>query len=129
MEFTMRTPCPKCPFRTDIRPYLTVRRAQEIVDVLTTQDAMFQCHATVDYSAANDDGVVEACVAAEQPQAQHCAGAMIMLEHMQRPNQMMRICERIGCYDAAKLEMAAPVYRSARAFVAAHRKTRRRLAA
>jgi hypothetical protein len=107
MEYTMTGPCPKCPFRTDIRPFLRKARAREI-----TSGAPFQCHATVDYTA-NDDGRTET------PNAQHCAGLLILLEHMGRPHQMMRICERLGLYDRRKLSMNTPVFRSSAAFVKA----------
>lgn len=56
------------------------------------------------------------------PNAQHCAGALIMLEHMQQPTQLMRIYERTNGHDARNLDMTAPVYTSARAFVTAHRR-------
>jgi hypothetical protein len=39
----------------------------------------------------------------------HCAGALIFLEKLDSPHQMMRICERIGYYDRTKLDMTAPV--------------------
>ena len=123
MKFTMRAPCAKCPFRTDIRPFLTPGRAREIATALTALDQTFQCHETVDYDRATDeDGDVCPAAAARSPKAQHCAGAMIMLEHMERPNQMMRICERIGEYDRTKLDMAAPVFTTAAAFIQAQRR-------
>jgi hypothetical protein len=39
----------------------------------------------------------------------HCAGAMIVLEHEDRPNQIMRIAERLGFYDRTALVMDSPV--------------------
>lgn len=123
MNMTMRAPCPHCPFRTDIDPFLTPSRAREIAEALTVRDQTFQCHATVDYDkATNEDGDVCSAVAASSPQAQHCAGALIMLEHMERPNQLMRIFERIGCYDRTKLDMTAPVFTTALAFIRAQRR-------
>jgi hypothetical protein len=114
----MTEPCPKCPFRTDVRPFLRKARAREIVTMLTRQQGTFQCHMTVDYEKAeDDDGEIDAIVAASSANAQHCAGALIMLEHMEQPNQMMRICERIGEYDRRKLNMAAPVFTSGAAFI------------
>ena len=120
MKFTMTDPCPKCPFRTDIEPFLTKGRAKEISDALL-RDQTFQCHATVNYAKADDDGEVDSLVAASEPNAQHCAGAMIMLEYMNRPNQMMRICERIRCYDRRKLNMEAPVFKTTTGFIKAHK--------
>jgi hypothetical protein len=53
-----------------------------------------------------------------------CAGATIMLEKAQDPeqapaNQMLRIMERIGTYDHRKLDMEAPVFDSFAAMVEA----------
>lgn len=121
----MTEPCQQCPFRTDIEPYLTPERAREIADGLVSRQATFACHKTVthvdpDDSDTDDDGYR---VTANE---QHCAGAMIVLERANKPNQMMRICERIGQYDRRKLNMAAPVFRSLAAFVAAQKERRKR---
>jgi hypothetical protein len=43
------------------------------------------------------------------PNAQHCAGALIFLEHQDRPSQLMSIYERLDGYDRTKLNMDAPV--------------------
>jgi hypothetical protein len=114
MKFTMTSPCPMCPFRTDIRPFLRKDRAREIADALTRQQQTFQCHNTVDYNNTDEDGHGNE----RTKNAQHCAGAMIVLEKMEQPNQMMRICERLGAYDRRTLEMDAPVFDTMRAFVA-----------
>lgn len=110
MHFTMTTPCPKCPFRSDVRPYLTRGRAQEIASGLLSQ-MTFSCHVTTEH---DDDGDY-----VPTDDEQHCAGALIVLEHMNKPNQMMRWMERIGVYDRRKLAMDAPVFATLRAFVAA----------
>ena len=44
------------------------------------------------------------------PNAQHCSGALIVLEKLEQPNQMIRISERLGLYDRRKLNMKAPVF-------------------
>jgi hypothetical protein len=49
----------------------------------------------------------------------HCAGALILLEKLGRPSQMMRIGYRLGIYDPTKLNMKAPVFPSFRAMEAA----------
>lgn len=96
----MKTPCPHCPFRTDIRGYLRPERMEEIIDALL-DGGTFTCHKTT--VPDEEDGMVDG------PNAQHCAGALIFLEHQERPNQMMRIAERLGFYDRTKLDMEAPV--------------------
>jgi len=42
----------------------------------------------------------------------HCAGALILLEKLEQPSQMMRIAERLRMYDARQLDMDAPVFES-----------------
>ena len=100
--YSMTKPCPKCPFRNDIRPYLTPERVEEIEASL--ERAEFPCHQTVDY---DDDG--EGCVTSK---SEHCAGALILMEKEGRSSQMMRIAERLGMYDHTKLDMDSPVFDS-----------------
>lgn len=113
----MRSPCPKCPFRTDVKPYLNRERAQEISSGLFPQQQTFACHETTEH---DDDG--ENVISEKE---QHCAGALIVLEGMNRPNQMMRLAERFGSYDRRKLSKTAPVFKTLRAFVAAQPVRRR----
>ncbi len=104
MNFTLTRPCDNCPFRTDIPAYLTKGRVRDIESGLVRQQQTFACHKTTVASAGGDDEMVEG------PNAQHCAGAMILLEGLDRPNQMMRIAERLGMYDRTKLDMKSPVF-------------------
>lgn len=106
MKFTLTDPCKKCPFRTDIEPFLREQRAWEIGDGLLAGHT-FTCHETT--VEADDDGDEESSME-DGPNAQHCAGAMIILEKICQPSQMMRICGRIGQYDRTKLNMKAPVF-------------------
>lgn len=101
MKFDLKRPCPGCPFGTGPKSVrrLGEARAQEIVDALRG-DASFSCHETVDYSREKPR---------ETHDTQHCAGAMILLEREERPNQMMRWMERVGFYDHTKLDMGAAV--------------------
>ncbi|MFP3686252.1 hypothetical protein SB847_21345, partial [Bacillus sp. SIMBA_026] len=63
-------------------------RAQDIADALHA-DVSFHCHKTLD---ADEEGDTLEVTAASK----HCAGAMIVLDHEDRPNQLMRIAERLG---------------------------------
>ncbi len=83
--FDRKKPCKTCPFRTngDAVRFLGEERAQEIADSLMS-DCSFTCHDDLDLPEDN---------------RQHCAGATIMLEKQNHPNQIMRICERLGLYD------------------------------
>jgi hypothetical protein len=98
--FGMTTPCDNCPFRNDIRPYLTRGRVREIVQSLDRSS--FPCHKTTTF---DDEGE-----AVRTDKEMHCAGALILQEKMERPGQMLRIGERLGLYDRRKLDMAAPVF-------------------
>ena len=106
MKYNLKKPCSNCPFRTD-KPeqegWLGYERAEEIVDGLTRQQGTFTCHKT--------SGKIN---------EEHCAGALIMLEKMEKPNQMMRISERIGMYDRTKLYMGSPVFDDAEDFIDSH---------
>lgn len=105
MKFDLRRPCDNCPFRSDVRFPLEVQRVEEIVQAITEKDLTFACHKTTRFDPETGEAV------RGNPKEQHCAGALIMLEKMERPNQMMRISERLGFYDRTKLEMDyVPVY-------------------
>jgi hypothetical protein len=117
MNYDLKKPCAHCPFRTDCRPgWLGRSRAQEIATAITDQQATFACHET---TVEGEDGEQK-----ETNDSQHCAGAMILLEKINRPNQMMRICERLGLYDRTKLDMDAPVFDTPKEFVKHHGKRR-----
>ena len=103
MKFDMTSPCPQCPFRNDIRPYLRADGAEEIANALES-GSTFTCHKTTVPDPDSDGEMMDG------PNAQHCAGALILLEKLEAPNQMMRWMERIGFYDRRKLDMDAPVF-------------------
>jgi hypothetical protein len=116
MSYELTSPCDNCPFRRDVKPYITPARVREIADSLVR--AEFPCHKTTKF---DDDG--------EHIPGRndiHCAGALILLEKMEQPSQMMRICERIGMYDASKLDMDAPVYDDFDEMLAAHKRAAKR---
>lgn len=100
-------PCAKCPFRSDIKPYLTKGRVREIERSLVR--AEFPCHETT-YRTGGDE--TEDGDYVRSGKESHCAGALILLEKLGRPSQMMRIAERLRMYDASKLDMDAPVFDS-----------------
>jgi hypothetical protein len=109
MKLDLIRPCANCPFRSDVRPYLRKGRAREIARALLG-DQSFSCHQTNSYD--DESGEI-----AETSESQHCAGALIMLERLEHPNQMMRWMERVNQYDRRKLDMQAPVFSSFKAFV------------
>ncbi len=106
--YEMTSPCPKCPFRTDVTPYLRKERIDDIERSLV--NAEFPCHLTTTVDEDDDDDFY-----IPTGDEIHCAGALILLEKLGRPSQMMRISERLGFYDRRKLDMKAPVFDSFRA--------------
>jgi hypothetical protein len=104
--YALTRPCAKCPFRNDIPGYLSADRVAEIEDSLIRSE--FPCHETT------RDDEDDSCSGHYTPKGGeiHCAGALILLEKLERPSQMMRISERLGFYDRRKLDMDAPVFDS-----------------
>ena len=109
-SYRLTAPCAHCPFRSDIRPYLRKDRVREIQRSLVL--AEFPCHETTTHSAEDGEAVRTGNEA-------HCAGALILLEKIERPSQLMRIAERLGMYDRHKLRMNSPVFDSFQAMIRA----------
>jgi len=105
MKFNLVRPCAKCPFRNDIRPFLRQERVIDLENELINQQKTFTCHETNDYDDETGDGI-------ETKNSEHCAGALILLEKLNKPNQMMRWMERLGGYDRNRLDMKAFVFDS-----------------
>ncbi len=99
MRYTMSQPCAKCPFldTPSMRRGFTLRRLRDFAE-----NGEFPCHQTAD----NDEETGEFV---ESETSVVCAGMLIFNEKRDTPNQMMRICERIGLYDRRKLDMKANV--------------------
>jgi hypothetical protein len=107
--YRLTKPCATCPFRTDIRPYLRPERVDEMEADLERGE--FYCHKTVNYDSMRDDDEGEPIFETRDRAGEaHCAGALILLEKLERPSQMMRIAERLRLYDARKIDMHAPVF-------------------
>ncbi len=114
MKHDLATPCPECPFRTDIDGYLAPGRCREIAESLF-RGGSFPCHKTT-VPAEYEDGE-EDLVAG--PNSQQCAGASIFLQHQGMSTQMERITERLGM-NVATLDMDAPVARNLDEMKAVH---------
>lgn len=106
-RFRLRKPCPKCPFRCDIEPYLRPERVQEIADALYAGGA-FPCHQTTEH-VEDEEGNGEML---DTPRSAECAGALITMEKEGYEGQHARIGYRLGLYDPTTLDMDAPVYDS-----------------
>ena len=105
MNFDLKKPCKGCPFGTNKEAvrHLGEDRAEGIIDSITRMQQSFPCHKTTIH---DEDGEL-----VHSKKEQHCAGALILLEKHNQPNQMMRISERLGGgYDRTKLEKDSPVF-------------------
>lgn len=96
MKYNLHTPCGACPFL--IGSGFTYRSLQ------AHASGQFACHKQCDLDSEEGSYVEK-----KNGKTNHCAGALIFLEKLGAPHQMMRICERLGMYDRTKLDMNAPV--------------------
>lgn len=95
MKFDLKQAYDNCPFRKDaIKGWLGKERSSDIIHALVVEDKTFSCHK---HNSFDDEGHVD-----EGRDAQHCAGATILLEKLNRPNQWMRICQRMRFYDPTR---------------------------
>lgn len=96
MNYDLKKPCDNCPFLKQGGVRLEPERALEIARYATDrQGATFACHKTT----RTVDGERK-----PTKDSQHCAGALIFAEKQGFCNQANRIMERIGVYDASKLD-------------------------
>jgi hypothetical protein len=95
MNFHPPQPCCDCPFRRVRGIRLGRARIKEIV----SQGHAFHCHKTA--SLDEDDRLIG--------KALHCTGALIFAEKQGSVSQIVRIMERIGCYDSERLMASAAV--------------------
>lgn len=142
MNMDLVTPCKTCPFKVGTDFPLRLGRVHEILAAICDRDMTFACHATVDYDDEPDPdsdhcvhdiapaSACRQCIPGQLPRIskpgeQHCAGAMILLTHIRRPNQWMRIAQRIRLFDPSRLKMDAPVFKTRAQMLAHFRKMNR----
>lgn len=105
MDFKLKKPCADCPFKKDVNLHLSKARKQEIADGLKLKGTTFACHKTVDYHDEVED------------KSQHCAGALLIIENNEIPNQMTQVAERLGLYTPSELTGHDEVFNSFEEFV------------
>lgn len=67
----MKKPCGHCPYRRDIKPFLTQSRQDQLAYHATNPYNTFPCHKTIEH---DDDG--EQCYS---PQQKECAGFLTLM--------------------------------------------------
>lgn len=113
MDFKLRRPCPHCPFRRDIEPFLSAERAEEIADAL--EHHTFACHETVHKAQPRD-----ARGRFLPTETSHCAGVLIIMQRENRFGDLQQIAARLGLLELATLDMKAPTFNTLEEFVAAN---------
>jgi len=106
MKFTLKTPCPECPFLYTVKPFLREERVYAIIESL--EWGVFPCHKSTDGGYDEDENGEGGYVPTGNEIA--CAGALIMMENNKIPSQMLQIAERLEIYKPYELDMEAPVY-------------------
>lgn len=102
--YALKAPCENCPFLKDKSKAIGLApgRVNGIIASLLDESATgFSCHKTV-YHPKTGGKWVETEDGDERYQQsgkeQQCAGALAVLEKLNRPTQLMRIMERMGQY-------------------------------
>jgi hypothetical protein len=105
MRFNLVRPCPHCPFRPDVAPFLHPARAEQIARDVVDREGTFACHETTD-----------------RPRGEwsHCAGALLLLDASTPGHAMLNVARFLGLYDDARLDRTAPHFPTRAAFVAHH---------
>lgn len=102
MHYEMRSPCDQCPFLRN--------SGFTHASLLGHASGEFPCHKQCDLDEEESVYVErKGKTRSGRDKTAHCAGALIFLEKMGKPHQMMRIAERLGIYDRTELNMEANV--------------------
>lgn len=109
--FRLKKVCTDCPFRADKEFHgLDPERVSDIAQSLR-DGASFHCHATLDYSRAEEIGDDEEPLSPVVKKSQFCAGALATMEQGGEANQIVRIGERLGLYDSEEFDWESqPVF-------------------
>lgn len=110
MLFEIKKPCALCPFRRDVRPFLS-RRAASIASELRNDHNWFACHETT--------GVKSGKRVRLENQS-HCMGAAIVLWRSHLTNVPIRLALWLKLLDESVLNQPAPVFDSLEEFVTHH---------
>lgn len=102
--YALKKPCANCPFLKDEQAAISLapgRRDGILEELLSGETTGFACHKSV-YSKKGGTWVENEETGEEVYEAsnneQQCAGAMIALEKLKRPTNLMTIMGRIGVY-------------------------------
>ena len=69
----MEKPCQHCPYRNDVKPFLTPERGEELANIVHNPYNTFHCHKTLEY---DDEGDGETFAGAS---SKICAGFLTLI--------------------------------------------------
>lgn len=72
-NYFCKVPCKHCPYRNDIKPFLTNERAEELAYHAENPYNTFPCHKTTEYDENSDDGEM-----LTTENSKECAGFLTM---------------------------------------------------
>ena len=102
MKYTLLAPCADCPFRTDIRPFLSGE--DRVRELQRAQDGEFPCHKTTELDEDTDELLNRENTVA-------CAGRMIMsMNAYNGLGTIDALSARCGMFDPHALDLDAPVF-------------------
>lgn len=102
MSEFIKKPCQHCPYRKDVKPFLTPERGTELAFNAAFHHKKFHCHKTVDYSNNSDGAITK--------KTQLCAG-FLSLQHNETGST---------AYDDEGFEPSDLVYSSSREMAIAY---------
>lgn len=70
----MKEPCEHCPFRSDVKPFLTAARGEELAYHAQNPYNTFPCHKTTVYDEESDDGDM-----VRTEKSKECAGFLTIM--------------------------------------------------
>lgn len=114
MNFSLKRPCPDCPFVPGAFQGLRSKRRREIGEAVLHDDKTFTCHKTI--SGGTDDETGEYIIG---PKDQHCAGLLIVLKKSNKiwDNAMIRLAAMFTLFNPDDLDMNAETYNSVEEFM------------
>lgn len=71
-DHIMKKPCKHCPYRNDVKPFLTPERGEELAYLAQNRYNSFPCHATTEYSEMDEDEMGSERIVT--PNTKTCAG-------------------------------------------------------
>lgn len=104
MLFNVHTPCSSCPFRKNVKPFLTEKRAKEIANNIINEGKTFTCHKTLSKRIINRS---------------HCAGAIELIKKEDQPHFALAMARSLGIYKEENYKSPELVYDSAEDFIKA----------